>query len=391
MRNLLILLALAGAFMLPGTAPRAADDGIETHAVGLYQATHKRRPEPAELVVQVRVDRPGRTVRLILASYEAAAWDIRVAEGTTLEGVWISAYKPDDTHVFVDQYVYDDAVWPGREGRFHTLDGAGFRKAIGYWADLLGIERLASAQGAYDGPEEGFDVTEAPEDHRLWVDHLERLVRPDALTPGLAEIEAALDYQEGWRFGARGMGYWMDNRFLTFLRYADGSAGDSIGPRGSTAPVAAQDPETGLIYGVTSGGDSALYRFDPDTRALTPLGAFDDQFHAAAIAIDPAARHLVLTGFHRERDDCVIATLPLGGGELACSGIGRRDLPGYTDLRRDSSPAKLFPLAIADGRVLVYAVDNATPLRDTPSRHWVVALDTGTVDLVAFANTPALR
>jgi hypothetical protein len=80
--------------------------------------------------IQVEVDRPGKSVVLVLVSYSQVAWDVTVASGTSLDRIVVSGYEsssvngPERVEVQTSSFRAGDATalsyayeWPSYNAR----------------------------------------------------------------------------------------------------------------------------------------------------------------------------------------------------------------------------------------------------------------------------------
>lgn len=378
-------------------APAAAVQAAEVHAVGVYEGAVRTGEQIHGPVVRVSVDRPGATVVLLLGSYRPVRWQVEVTPATRLERVVLHGYRPGES----------DVVFSGAEPApavsiavglplSYQAAGKDMRDLLDRLPEIAGTDRLASFHGDYTAPEEGFFI--AP-DTRPVASHdpdylQERSVAAGSLPQPLRYVlERPLPSEPDVRFTEKG--------FL--LRNATGGQPDLIPISLDVPPVswpvaAARDPSTGVIYGVSLGGEGFLYAHDGRTGQWRVESSMK-QADASGLIFDQGEGRLVI----------VVSGLVTTRGP-ALYFYGRDGTKARTDLSYDAFPgladlydpgngpeAALVPLAVGGGKLLVKGEPRLPvarlPREDARERLYVIDMKSGKVDLVrregpGFGATP---
>lgn len=152
--------------------PPPPEPGGELHVIGLSEGGS----------ISVLVNRPGKRVTLCLSCYSAAAWNVSVGGGTTLESVILAGYHTQSVSGLSPSVPVVRAFYEGGSAPyFYTgpLVAAGqFLRAAVRLHELTGME-LSSFQGGFSPPG-GFVVDRVQADARL------RAGYPQALPPSAA-------------------------------------------------------------------------------------------------------------------------------------------------------------------------------------------------------------
>jgi len=153
------------ALALTTFAARAQDR--ELHVIGVYQSGgYSSGTTHLEGAVSVTVNRPGKSVTLFLNSYEPELWTVTVADGTTLEKVYVTGYYAQRVEgvpstVPVVNQSYETGTGYILTGG--TINSPEFLASVPKIHALTGLE-ISSFQGEYGNPTPGQFVIDAVQD-----------------------------------------------------------------------------------------------------------------------------------------------------------------------------------------------------------------------------------
>lgn len=361
---------------------------VEVHVVGVYEGPRSMTGNKVGREVQVLLDRPGAEVILVLSSYRGVDWQVAIADGTaepTLVLLQMGREDPEST-------VWLNGVREPNPVRMtlpltYRPEGKDFRALVALTPDRFGVPRIASFNGSYSAPDDGFAVREVVADNRF---------DPDYLRPKLANVSLPASLRALLPpvapTGLPPVALTEQGFVLT-------------GPDGSTKtiplppdmpelswPVAAvRDPARGMLYGVTFGGDGTLYGYDEARQAWRVIRSMEG-FDAAGMILDPFGQRLILTVGRFGASGLVVGH-DLSGPDTAPLTViaDLADLPGLTDLYDpDNGPAAdLVPTGIEGDLLLITSTGSRftwprSNLGDAPWRAYLVDLTTGIADFVGY-------
>lgn len=324
----------------------------EVHMIGIYEAQEIRTKTGAfkRSEVDVHVDRPGKSVALVIASHTAVRWLITTSPGTKVTRVLFSSNHARRTEVTLNgqpanaELVNLPLAYKPRGKNFHDFHETA--------AQLTGMPNAHSFQGAYKAPKHGFYVVAAPglpTRAELQAEINKSALPRNALSPKLrAALTSDVSTLRGkWNFGAKG--FTGVNSTGTAVHY-DLSLNV---PEVSWPVGAAHDPKNQILWGVTLGGEGFLYEYNiPQKRWLAwSMNNID----VGGLIFDPDTNRLIATpGQHFNRGFLV---MDRQANVISQFQISQSDFPGLIDASGSGSgraPA-LKPLAIDNGKLLVRA------------------------------------
>ena len=364
----------------------------EVHAVGVYEGSGK---DPAGALrgpdAKVLVDRPGAEVTLYLGSYEPVRWLVTTSPGTEIVRIVIHGYQVAESQVLVNDRQWDK-VERADIPYAYASEGKNFRALVD--AVTEDGSALASFTGSYRAPAQGFTVSQVVRGiPQFRADYLKDEIAPAASVP--ESLRGLLDWHgsanapaQELSFEGDGFVIRMSDRPETLYRVPP-SLPEVSRPVGAT-----RDPETGMLYGVTFGGEGYLYRYDPKADEWSePISMlrddasglfFDDQSGRVVAVISGLVSRggMALRVFE---DDGSFHDVPLDA----------LNLPGVMDLvdvGNELGPT-LLPLGTSEGKVLLLATSSrwraGFPGEDEPFRIYLVEIESGAASLVS-ADYPSL-
>jgi len=166
----------------------------ELHAIGVYQGVggYSSGTTHLEGTVSVTVNRPAKVVTLFLNSYEPVLWKVTVADGTTLEKVFVSGYhtqRIEGVDAAVPVVILSYETGTAYILTSGTINSPEFLASVPKIHALTGLD-LSSFQGEYTNTTPGqFVIDAVQDDPRLRSDFPQPV--PDSELP-----DAALAAQE---------------------------------------------------------------------------------------------------------------------------------------------------------------------------------------------------
>lgn len=130
----------------PARPPASLANGAEVVVVSGYeadmQATYGNE-------VQVTIDRPGKSVLLVLSSYDKIAWSVQASEGTRITGILVSGYeRPSvDTELAIP-------VYQSKLPYIYERDSGNFATLLRGLNELFYIQKVDVLRGQYGLPHE---------------------------------------------------------------------------------------------------------------------------------------------------------------------------------------------------------------------------------------------
>jgi hypothetical protein len=172
----------------------------ELHAIGVYQGVDGFSSGFTHLEgnVSVTVNRPTKAVTLFLSAYEPVLWKVTVAQGTTLEKVFISGYHAQrvegvDPAVPVVILSYETGTTYILTGG--TINSPEFLASVPKIHALTGLE-LSSFQGEYTNPTPGkFVIDRVQDDPRLRSEFPQPVPDSELPDPALASQKFTLTFR----------------------------------------------------------------------------------------------------------------------------------------------------------------------------------------------------
>lgn len=362
----------------PQTAEIVPPD--ELHIVGIYEPQTDRQSDGSvgRGQVAVHIDRPGRTVALVLGAYDPVRWAVTASPGTDVARIIIGGYESAQSEAILNGEVFDferaelPLAYQAVGVRFQPFHEAAYT--------LVGLSNADSFSGAYRAPPEGFSITTAPGvateeevNAALFAAARDRATLPAGMQAILSG-DATSD-QGTWEF--------TDDGFLgvdatgTAVRYpVTLDIPDVSWPAG-----AAHDPENQLVWGITNGGEGFLYEYDiaADRWLVWSMEAYD----AGGLIFDPARNELIASPRGYGGDNYV--RLDRRGNILSSVSIPRDRYPGLINTYDPGNgPAPtLTPLAVEGDLLLLQAAPRWSGLAEEPSAlFYLVDLSTGSVELI---------
>lgn len=122
------------------TPPASLAQGAEVFLVCGYEADKHGS-------VKVVIDRPGKTVLLVLGSYEKIVWEVEARSGTRINGILVSARGEPSVYAAPAIPVYQS-----NQFCTHEKDSGPFASYLYYLNSLFGIQRIDAFRGTYSLP-----------------------------------------------------------------------------------------------------------------------------------------------------------------------------------------------------------------------------------------------
>ena len=377
------LLIYFSALLLMGFAnPTLAEQ--ELHYVGIYEGATKTAGRIHGPEARVILDRNGAEVTLVLASYDPVRWMIKQQEGTGLTKIVLAGRGADKSEVLLNGETTTFETKPDVPYVYET-QGENFRDIVDNLPQMMGVERIASFQGKYTAPSDGFLVNSVNKENRnLKPDHLEGLtVDKDSLPESLRDLTNLES--------AKAMSTVTFDRDGFTVRNEDGSRQQysvSLDVQGISWPVAGtMDPKTGDLYGVTLDGEGLLYKFSPSENQWSIVQSMAN-FDASGMIFDAEKRRLIVAGNDLSRGPA-LQIIELEGLANTVVPLALELLPGYSDLFDPGNGpiAGLVPVAVADDKLLIWAGNGrsfgSSEIRtDAVSRMWMLDLSNQSSALV---------
>ncbi len=160
----------------PVNAKDKDDKDRELHVVGIYEGFTKTDGKLHGGKARVLLDRPKKSVTLVLVSHTPVTWEVGVGKDTKLDKVILggggkSAVKGLPEKVEVVE-AFRGSKTPTLPFYAYTLDAPGFRPLVDALAESTGQKKLASFTGLYRANADGlFEVTDVQADDRLSADY----------------------------------------------------------------------------------------------------------------------------------------------------------------------------------------------------------------------------
>ena len=184
----------------------------ELHVVGVYHGRDSERtiasgacshavcdlpawPDRSQDVLPIELSRPGPPVTLVVGSYAALNWDIRVDEHTKLEEVIVIGYGTNKAAVAVNGELRNDVLRYRQISATYKTYGPDFRTLVEELPSQIGFEQISSFQGNYRAPSSGFVINGPIDQPELQPNYLDGWLQE----PQNAELtfEASLHGQVG--------------------------------------------------------------------------------------------------------------------------------------------------------------------------------------------------
>ena len=378
-----------GTFAAPSDEPETSEtkttnaDGlpIELHMVGIYEPTTGQLGDPPvskRFPVQIKVDRPGVAVKLVLGSYEPAHWKIETTEGTVIEQIIVSSHNRPRADFTVNgermaaQFANLPLAYQARGNRFQP-----FHKAA---AKAARVASASSFHGTYKAPIEGYVIDKAP--GVPTAEEVEAALRAEALQA--SELPQKLrDAFEG-KVAAPGANWALRQEGFV------GKSGDQTvlhklpleAPEVSWPVGVAYDPKGKTLWGVTFGGEGFLYEFDIEEERWTARSM--NNVDVGGIIFDSTTGNLITTPGSHGRSGYMV--MDQSAKVLSTLEVSVNDYPGLVDsFDPGNGPSpRIVPVMIEGDLLLVRAVPDLRPTQRATSSDlvYLVNLKSGEVRLV---------
>lgn len=178
-------------------ACRANNDDRDTQRECLAEICVKPEwPGKTSMSVVVEVDRPGAPMTLVLGAYDPMEWNVTTMPGTVLGDVVLIGYGAKEARVTINGSAKNSVLRMNDVDAPYKPAGDRFR----YVADRLpaqyGFERIASFQGGYRAPAEGFRIDGPINRPEFEPDYLKNQLSPLARNHPM-RIEASIGGKTG--------------------------------------------------------------------------------------------------------------------------------------------------------------------------------------------------
>jgi len=253
--------------------PRAIADGAEVLVVSGYEAPGGR--------TKIFVDRPGKTVLLVLSSYENTLWLVDHLPSTKISGIVVSTAGGTPSAVIVSSTTKGFLV-PDLP-HASSVDNIHFTSLVKRLNGLFGINRIDAFRGSYTLPRDISIVKVEPGRPELSLAGMPTQAAInnfsfDLLTEGMTKLKwslnGPLNSERGARYAqgkvtvvsSRKETYRISDRGLDVHDQSTGKNTTEVLPPGfpklSWPTDLAYGPERDVITMATMGGEGFLYRYD---------------------------------------------------------------------------------------------------------------------------------
>lgn len=370
---------------------QAAVTGGELYVAGVYEGRIRTDEQLHGPLANVVLDRPGVQTTLVLTSYVALMWDVTLTSGTPMPRVIVSQTDNNSSRSAVTINGEPASVEWRSFPYSYSSEGEKFRHLVSRLPKDFGVDRISDFKGAYQAPEQPFTFRGRSQDTRLEADYLAELVQPDLVPGGLRPFAFAGEVPEPEvSFNGNGFSY-------------GGPGGSKVEVTVSldvppiSWPVAAvRDKKTGLVYGVSLGGEGFLYSWDP--RDVRWRAISMESRDAGGLGFDSETQTLLLPMQSLGgRGGVSILRLNLEGAVVMQFDLPLAAFPGLTDIYDlGNGPApQLRVLGVEGGKALLRSVirfGRVMPDKTEPWRSYIFDLQSGEVALVAYGNEePTVR
>ncbi len=365
----------------------SAIEDRELHLISVYQGRTRTDGKIHGGKATVKVDRPGKTVTLVLSSYESITWSITATPETKLAKVILGGYHRQAAAGLDDKVVLVNAFHEGGQSQqrlYHAYDvqSSTFRRLVREVNGLTGLE-ISSFQGL-NSAQEPFLIDRVLDDPRIKLDYPRPTPKADLpkleftalhLTPGAHPHSQQASYGE-----------------FTL----QGPKEETLKPVGEIRSLAI-DPDTKTYYGLTMHelvtldmgkrktekveesldvprlswprcltfdakrkrlivvGDNLLYAFTPAEKKWVVLTEIERPLGYAGIGYDAASDmfYALATSFGGEgREMPVIHKINAEGAIVDRIKLSAPFLPGIVDGGRANPPSQIVPV---DGKLVIIA------------------------------------
>lgn len=364
-----------GFLMTPAKA-----DGTELHVVGVYEGNVKTDGRIHGPEVRVDVNRPGESVTLALGSYEAVKFLLTVSDATTVEKIYLFGYQPKSIEVVVNGATVEPELL-NIESYAYKDKGNRFRSLVDRLTEKVGVERLASFNGAYTAPATPFRIDRVRDAPELKPVYLSDFVRPEAVPESLRPFLDGNRPMPAVQFSDKG--FVLEDNGVTEIYPITLDVPTVSWPVDGT-----YDSVNRRIYGVSLGGEGFLYVYDLDTDTWSVATSMN-QADATGMIHD-AQNDRLLIALGRIGGGGLVEWTETGGFRRINLSVKETDLPGYTDLYDPGNGplAPLIPIAIDGDALLLQATSERHMMRTgrvpDKTRTYLVDLSDGTAELVAY-------
>jgi hypothetical protein len=357
----------------------------ELYVASVYEGRIRTDGQLHGPLAKVVLDRPGVQTTLVLTSYEALMWEVTLTSSTPMPKVILSQTDKNSSRSAVT-INGEPASVELRNLPYSTNDeGEKFRHLVSRLPEDFGVDRISDFKGAYQAPELPFTFGGRSQNTRLEADYLAALVQPDLVTEALRPLAFAREFPEpevsfkgsGFSYGGPGGGK------------VEVTVSLDVPP--ISWPVAAvRDKTTGLVYGVSLGGEGFLYSWDP--RDVRWRAISMENRDAGGLGFDSETQTLLVPmQFHGGRSGVKILRLNLKGAVVMQFDLPFEAFPGLTDIYDPGNgPApQLRVLGIDGGKAILRSVTRfgrEMPGKIEPWRNYIFDLQSGEAALVAYGN-----
>lgn len=241
--------------------PASLAEGAEVMVVSGYEAEGKARQGTA---VQVSIDRPGKSVLLVLASYERIVWQVSASEATQVRAILVSGYDHPRVETPLTAPVYQTKLPYSYE-----KDSGTFVALLKGLKSLFGVEKVDAFRGQYSLPE------------RVVID------QPD---PPQSDLTLQGEQPQA---PLKSMEFQLSDKTFAKVPWSLGGPVGTAPPAPLASPGAILVPGDGRIYRIAS---HAFEIVEPATGKVTPL-ELPDNFPRLSWPTDvtyDSKRHLVV-------------------------------------------------------------------------------------------------
>ncbi len=352
----------------------------EMHLIGIYEPTEHKSSSGSVLrgEVVINVDRPGRSVALVMGSYDPVRWIVNTSPDTTVTRIIIGGHGAKRSEAVLNGQATSAEI--KNLPIAYEIEGDRFQPFHSAAAKITGVARADSFSGSYTAPKEGFTISAAP--GIATMDEVEKELLKEARNPATLspQMQAVLTggvraVATNWKLTPKGF-TGIDANGVPVQYDMPLDLPEVSWPMG-----VAYDPEHQRVWGVTLGGEGYLYEYD---IALDQWLAWSMRnFDAGGLIFDSATGRLVATPgpWHGE----YFLVMDRQAKVISKVHIPLVEYPGLTDTYdrgNDPNPAML-PLAIEGNLLLVQALHRIRGTQvDAPPLNYLVDMERQTVELV---------
>lgn len=172
------------------------DDRIQRRQCQSTSCVKPAWPSKTSMSTTVEVDRPGVPVTLVLGAYDPMEWQVTITPGTDLKSIALLGWDTEGMSVLVNGTPRTNVVRLDDTPAPNKPSGDRFRYVADVLPQQLGFERIASFQGGYRAPAEGFRIDSPIDRPEFAPNYLQAIVSPIAKNHPM-RIEASLGGKTG--------------------------------------------------------------------------------------------------------------------------------------------------------------------------------------------------